>query len=176
MTPLTFALTETDLIRANRFALTSYLKANKIKNIAAVLILSSLVALIISIFDWQGWSNFLNFFAILLVVYVSIFVIIMAISWLILPKIRARKNISQFIALSREQNLSWNVDYFDCKSSNGKMNFPFNEIYKWASNETELLIYPADHIFYTFPAHIFENSVQRDEFIQLIAASGARRI
>ena len=122
------------------------------------------------------WSELPLVFAMMLAAYSILSVIGLAFVWAFYLKWRVRKNMRQISALSREQHLTWTETGFEIESSQGNTRFPYDEIHQWAANDTSVILYPADHLFFAFPKRIFESEAQASEFLAALESSPAKRI
>jgi hypothetical protein len=176
MIPIGFILTEVDLIAASQLAMLRTYNKNAFKYIVILVGVAALVSCVIAIFNWEGWMELAISFGILLAIYGGLIVLATIFSWTFFIKWRSRKNFRQIAALGREQCLRWNEHELEVTSSQGISRFPYDEIHQWAANDTTIIIYPADHLFFPFPVRIFESAAQCDDFVASLSASSARRI
>ncbi len=176
MTPVSFILNEEDLLAASRFAMLRTYKKNTGKFALILISVAAIVSSITAASDWNGWVDLMQIFGIIVLIYAFLILIASVFSWLFFIKWRTRKNLRQMAALRREQIISWNESAVEMTSSQGIFRMPYDEIHQWAANETAIIIYPADYLFFAFPSRIFESKKQRDELIALLSASPARRI
>jgi hypothetical protein len=176
VTPIAFTLTEVDMIGAGRLGMVATYRKNIVKSIGWLVGLSAVVAAIIVAFGRDDWSRFPIMFGALLLFYTLLLGFALPLVWLFVVKRNVRKNMRQIAALSREQHFSWTTEGFEVTSSQGISRFPFDEIHQWAVNDTSLILYPADHLFFAFPLRIFESEAQTNEFIAALDGSSAKRI
>jgi YcxB-like protein len=151
-------------------------KKNAVKFALTLIGIAAIVACVIAIFDWNGWLRLAQSFGILLLIYAVLMVIVSIFFWLFFIKWRTRKNLRQMAALRREQSISWNESAIEMTSSQGMSCFPYDEIHQWAANDTAIIVYPADYLFFAFPSRIFESEEQRIDLIAALSASPAQRI
>ncbi len=176
MTPITFILTEEDMIAASRLGMVATYRKNVLKSIMWLILVSAAAAAVIVGFGGDDWTRYPIMFGALLLVYTLLLAVALPLVWLFVVKRTVRKNMRQIAALSREQHFSWTAEGFKVTSSQGVSRFPYDEILQWAANDRSLILYPADHLFFAFPKRIFENEGQEQEFVAALECSTAKRI
>lgn len=176
MTPIGFTLTEEDMLAATKLGTLATYRKNYGKIILMLFVVTLVISGGISAFDWDGWLGFAKLFGLLLATYAVLMLVAFALVWAFFIKWRVRKSMRQIAALSREQYLTWTQTGFEIESSQGNSLFPYDEIHQWAVNDTSLILYPADYLFFVFPRRIFESEAQASEFLAALEACPAKRI
>ncbi|MEQ1518989.1 MAG: YcxB family protein [Usitatibacteraceae bacterium] len=81
---------------------------------------------------------------------------------------RAKRNYHQYKMLSETVSIDVREDGLFFKRQNGEGLVPWNQIHKWRSNKTLLLLYPASNIFHLVPSHFFAGPEEFAVFVDTV--------
>jgi hypothetical protein len=176
MTPITYTLTAADMVNAVRLGFLRSLRRNGVRLLLTMAVIAALIALGLALLIDGSLSRAGQTFMILLAFYVAVIAVMLPILYFIITPIRTRKMMQQMPVLSREQTLSWDATHIETSSSNGTMRMPFAELHQWASSETLVIIYIAEHLLYPFPRWIFPDDAHFQAFQQQLQSAGVTRI
>ena len=176
MTPIHFTLNHEQAIKATRFGATRVLRKNLVRIALLLVIVSALIAGIISIINGYRPPVFIENFLSLFAGYLLLLILLMpAIGYILIPR-RVRKSFRQMPALGREQRILWDDTILTITSDYGESNMAFAEIHQWAANDDFLLIYPMDHMHHILPRTIFGSAAFYNEICSKLEKYGSTRI
>jgi hypothetical protein len=176
MTPIKYTLLPEDVLAAARLGFIRIYPKNLFRNAAIVIVIAAVIAGVGEYLDGFVLASFLKGFGILTAIYAGLFVALIPISWhLLLPR-RTKKTFLQMPAISLEQTLSWDDEAVMISSSQGQMRVPCKEFHRWTANDKQIIIYPADHVFYVLPRRIFASQQDFVALAELLHRSGVTKI
>lgn len=176
MTPITFTLTHDDVLAGNRLAIRRTVRKGA-PRIALVLLLVAIgVTLIAYASNPQPVSVVAELFVKIVAIYLAVTGFGILYLGLIAPRQRARKNIAQMPAISREQTMAWDDTSITFSSEIGQATIPLRDMHQWAMDETMLLLYPADHLFYFISRRYVADPADWDSLISTLRAAGIKQI
>lgn len=79
-----------------------------------------------------------------------------------------RRTFRQYKAIAEPQTIDVQGRGLYFKRANGEGLVPWQEIVKWRSNESLLLLYPANNVFYLIPRHFFSSGGEFSDFLTLV--------
>ena len=176
MTPIAFTLTQADILAGNRLAIRRSVRKGLVKFALIVLGIALGITVFVYAMNPQPLAAVAELFAKILAVYSGVGAAIILILLFVMPKQRAKKNIAQMRALSREQTVAWDDTTIAFTSGYGNAQVPFADLYRWAADDGIVIIYPADHLFYMIPERVFASQSDRDTLIAALEASTVPRI
>jgi YcxB-like protein len=176
MTPIKYALLPADVLAAARLGFIRIYRKNLFRNAAIVIAIAAVISGAGEYLDGFVLASFLEGFGILTAIYAGLFVILVPITWYILLPRRTKKTFRQMPAISLEQTLSWDDEAIMISSSHGQMRVPCKEFHRWAANDKQIIIYPADHVFYVLPRRIFASEQDFAALAELLHRSGVTKI
>jgi hypothetical protein len=80
----------------------------------------------------------------------------------------AKRSFRLYKALSEHTVVEVRADGLFFKRANGEGLVPWNEIVKWKKNNSLVLLYPTNNVFYLVPAHFFESPGDFTSFCGLV--------
>jgi hypothetical protein len=172
MTPLAYTLLPEDVLTASRVGFIRIYRRNLLRNAAIIIAIAAAIAGIGEYLNGFILSSFLQGFGILTAIYAGLFVALVPISWFVLLPQRTKKTFRQMPAISLEQTLSWDDEAIMISSSQGQMRMPCAGFHRWTGNSEQIMIYPADNIFYALPRRIFPTQQDFDALADLLRRSG----
>lgn len=176
MTPITFTLTPEDMLAGNRLAIRRYVRKGVPRFSLGLLIAAIGVTLLAYVFNPQPIAVVAKLFAKILALYMAVAAAMIVYVVFVAPRQRAKKNIAQMPALSRPQTVEWNETTITFTSENGNAAIPLTDLHQWSANDTLLILYPADHIFYLIPKYYIEDMADWDRLIAAIRRAGIKQI
>jgi hypothetical protein len=176
VTPITFTLTLDDMLAANRLAMQRYVRKGLPKFSLAVVVTALVVTLIAYAFNPKPMAVAGALFARIVALYVGVAAVGVAYVLFVAPRLRAKKNMAQMPALSRAQTMEWDETTITFSSDTGHMTVPLTDVHQWAANETVLILYPADHLFYCIPRQYVTDKTSWDRLITAIRRAGITSI
>jgi hypothetical protein len=176
MTPITYTLTEADMVSAVQLGFLRSLRRGVVRLLVTMVVIAALIAFGLGLIIDGGLSHAGQAFMLLTAVYAAAAVVMLPILYFIFVPIRTRKMMRQMPVLAREQILSWDSAHIETSSSNGTMRMPFAELHQWAASDTQVIIYIAEHLLYPFPRWIFADGQQFQGLQDRLRSAGVQRI
>jgi hypothetical protein len=176
MTPINFTLTADDVLAGNRLAIRRSVRKGAPRFGLAILAMTGGITMLAYAIDPQPIADVAELFIKVAALYTVVAIVLLAFLLLVMPRLRAKKNIAQMPALSRQQTVSWDDTGIAFASDYGNATIPFVDLYQWAADDQMLILYPADHLFYFVSRQIVTDSADWDRLIAAIKRAGIKQI